>query len=126
MLVTDDLVYEKSAEENECDTDKVHESTDPRCIGEECACEQGDNGELCTAGHESGQHCGCTTLTLITDGTAGHDARDAAAGADDEGDDRLAGQADLLEDGVENDSCTSHVAANLKQRDEEVHDHDER
>ena len=36
---------------------------------------------------------------LVADGAAGHDAGDGTAGADDEGDDGLTGQANLFEDG---------------------------
>src|SRR5699024_7634887 len=122
-LVAGDLVDQQGAQENKHDAGEVHEEAYPAGIVKESTGKQGDDGDLRATGHEGGQHGGGPALPLVADGAAGHDAGDGTAGADDEGDDGLTGQANLFEDGVQHYGHAGHIAAVLQQGDEEVHDH---
>ena len=126
VLVTGNLVDQQSAQEDQDNAGKIHGKAHPTGIIKECAGKEGDDRDLGAAGHKGCQHGGGTALPLIADGTAGHNAGDGTAGADDKGDDGLTGQAHLLEDGVQHHGDTGHVAAVLQQCDEEVHNHDKR
>ena len=73
------------------------------------------NGNLRAAGDKGGGHDRHTAVTLVFNGTGSHDAGHAAAGADEHGDEGLAGQAELAEDTVQNEGDTGHVAAGLEE-----------
>ena len=91
---------------------------------EEGAGDHGDEGHLGAAGDEGGGHDGHTAVTLIFDGTGGHDAGDTAAHADEHGDEGLTGQAELAEDTVQNEGDTGHIAAGLQEsQHQEQHQH---
>ena len=91
---------------------------------EECACDHRDERNLCAAGDKGGGHDRHTAVALILDGTGCHDAGDAAAGADQHRDEGLAGQTELAEDTVKDECDTGHVAAGLKECEEqEQHEH---
>ena len=79
--------------------------------------EERDDGELCSARHEGGEHSGRSALTLVTNSTASHNAGDSASRADNEGNDRLTRKTNLLKDRIKHDGRTSHIAAILKKRD---------
>ena len=121
-----DLVNKQRAEENQHNAAEIHDRTHPAGIGEEGAGKQGDDRQLCSAGHERRQHGGSAALTLVADGAAGHDAGNGAARADDEGNDGLAAEPHLLKDGIQHHADTGHVTAILQQGHQEVHDHHQR
>ena len=61
---------------------------------------------------------------VVLNGTGSHDAGNAAARADQHGDEALAGQAELTEDTVHDKGDTSHVANVFEDgQQEEQHDH---
>ncbi len=95
--------------------DKVGGGSDPCSAAKDRAGDHGDEGYLRAAGDEGGGHDGHTAVTLVFNGTGGHDARDAAAGADEHGDEGLTGQTKLPEDPVQNEGDTGHVAAGLQE-----------
>ena len=97
---------------------------DPGGAAEQSAGDHGDEGNLRAAGDEGGGHDRHTTVTLVFDGTGGHDAGDTAAGADQHGDEGLTGQTELTEDTVQNEGDTGHVAAGFQEgQQQEQHQH---
>ena len=84
----------------------------------------GNEGHLRAAGDKGRGHDRHAAVTLVFNGTGCHDARDAAAGADEHGDEGLTGQAELAEDTVEHEGDTGHVAAGLEEGEhQEQHEH---
>ena len=65
---------------------------------EQGAGDQADDGHLSAAGDEAGGHNGHTAVTLVLDGTGSHNTGNAAAGANQNGDEALAGQTEAAED----------------------------
>ena len=120
-----DLIDKQCAQQNDHNTHKIHQRTHPGGVLKEGAGEQGDDRQLCAAGHEGRQHSGSIALPFVADGTGSHNTGDSAAGADDKRNHRLTGKAHLLENGVQHHGGPGHVAAVLQQRDQEVHDHDQ-
>ena len=119
-------IDEQRAKQDDGDAGEVHGHANPLGFTEERPCKERDHRELSAAGHKGSEHSGCSALTLVTNGAAGHDAGDGAARTDDEGDHGFAGKANLFEDGVQHDGCACHVATILKECDEKVHHHYER
>ena len=124
--MTGDPVHQNGAQQNDGNAHEIHQGSHPGCILEERAGKEGDNRQLGAAGHEGSQHSRRPALPLVANGTAGHDAGDGTAGAHHKGNDRLAGKTHLLEDRIQNDRCTGHIAAVFQQGDEEIHHHDQR
>ena len=125
-LIARDLVNNERADEDEGDACEVHKSGNDPAVIEEHACKERDYRELRAAGHEGREHCGCPSFSLVSDGTACHNAWDSAAYRDNEGDNRLARETNLLEDGVKDNCNSGHIAALLKHCDKEVHYHNQR
>ena len=81
-------------------------------------------GNLSAAGNKCGGHYGHTPVALILYGTGGHYSGDTAAGADQHGDEGLAGKAEPAEEPVQNERDTGHIAAVLKgSKKQEQHQH---
>ena len=102
--------------------DEVSGDSNQRGTTEHCTCDQADDGHLSAAGDEAGGHDGHTAVALVLDGTGSHDARDAAAGADQHGDKALAGQAETAEDTVHDEGDTGHIAHILQDGQQEEQD----
>ena len=81
--------------------------------------EQSDDRQLCAAGHEGGGHDGQAAVVVLLDGLGGHDAGHAAAGGDHQGNEALAGKAEVAEDPVHHEGDAHHVAAVLQNGEEE-------
>ena len=94
----------------------------PCGAAEDSAGDHRNKGHLSAAGDEGGGHDGHTAVTFVLDGTRGHDAGHAAAGADEDGDEALAGQAELTEDTVQDEGDTSHVAAGFQEGQQQEQD----
>ena len=91
---------------------------------EQSAGNHGDKGNLGAAGDKGGGHDGHTAVPLVFDGTGGHDAGNAAAGADQHGNKGFAGKAELAENTVKHKGDTGHVAAGLQEsQQQEQHQH---
>ena len=104
--------------------DEVGGGSDPCGAAEDGAGDHGDEGHLRAAGDKGRGHDRHAAVTLVFNGTGCHDARDAAAGADEHGDEGLTGQAELAEDTVEHEGDTGHVAAGLEEGEhQEQHEH---
>ena len=103
-------------------TDEVCGGRDPRGAAEQSACDHGDERDLCAAGDEGRRHDGHTAVTLVFYRAGSHDSGNAAAGADEHRDEGLAGEAELTEDTVKDECDTRHVAAGLKECEEEEQD----
>ena len=88
----------------------------------ERACEHRDDRQLSAARYEAGGHDGHAAVALLLDGTGSHDSRYAAAGADQHRDKGLARKTELTEDTVHDERNTRHVAAVLKDSEEEEQD----
>ena len=94
----------------------------PCAAAEQCAGDHCDERNLCAAGDEGGGHDRHAAVTLVFDGAGSHDARNAAADADEHGDEALAGEAELAEHTVKNEGDTRHVAAGLEEGEHEEQD----
>ena len=95
--------------------DEVSGGGHPCAAAEQSTGDHGDKGNLCAAGDEGSGHDGHPAVALVFNGTGGHDTGHAAAGADQHGDEGLAGQAELTEHTVQNEGDTGHVAAGLQE-----------
>ena len=81
-------------------------------------------GILAPQGMKAGGHDGHAAVPFIFNGAGGHDARHAAAGADQHGDEALAGKAELAEDTVHDEGDAGHVAHVLQNgQHQEQHQH---
>lgn len=81
-------------------------------------------GSLAPQGMKVVVHDGHLAVPVIFNGTACHDARNAAAGSNQHGDERLAGQTELAENPVHDECDPGHITAGLKERQEdEQHQH---
>ena len=116
------LFQHNAGDDDGSHTDEVGGGGDPCGTTEDRAGDHGDEGHFRTAGDERGGHDRHTAVTLVFNGTGGHDARDAAAGADEHRDEGLAGQAEFAEDTVEHEGDTGHVAAGLKEGEHQEQD----
>ena len=104
--------------------DKVSGGGNPAAAAEQSTCEQADDGHLSAAGDEAGGHDRHTAVTLVLDGTGSHNTGNAAAGADQHGDEALAGQAEAAEDAVHDEGNAGHVADILQNgQQEEQNEH---
>ena len=108
------LLEHDSGDDDRRNADEVAGHGDKCAAAEECAGEHADDGHLCAAGDEAGGHDRHTAVTLVFDGTGCHDARNAAAAADEHGDEALAGEPKLTEHTVKDKCDTGHVAYVLK------------
>ena len=102
--------------------DEVSGNSNHRGAAEHSTRDQADNGHLSAAGDEAGGHDGHTAVTLVLDGTRSHNARDAAASADQHGDEALTGQAEAAEDTVHDEGDTGHVTHILQDGQQEEQD----
>ena len=109
------LLQHDTGDDDGCHTDEVSGGGDPGTAAEEGAGDHADERNLGAAGDERGGHDRHTAVTLVFDGTGGHDARNAAAHTDEHRDEGLTGKAELAEDTVENEGDTGHVAAGLEE-----------
>ena len=116
-LLQDDAGADDGSHANEVSRDSHQRRT-----AEQSTCDQADDGHLCAAGDEAGGHDGHTAVALVLDGTRSHDARDAAASADQHGNEALTGQAELTEDTVHNEGDTGHIADVLQDGQQEEQD----
>ena len=85
-LIAGHFVHQQGSQENEHNAGEVHQEANPARVIKEGAGKQGDDGDLSPAGHKRSQHNGRPALPLVADGTAGHNAGDAAASGNDKGD----------------------------------------
>ena len=118
------LFEDDAADDNGRNADEIGAGRDPAGVMEQCTRNQGDDGHLCAAGNEGRRHDGHFTVTVILNGTAGHDTGHTAAGRDQHGDKALARQAELSENTVHNEGDTRHVADVFQNgQEEEQHQH---
>ena len=103
------LFQDDAGDDDGCKADEVSRGGDPAAAAEQSTCDQADDGHLGTAGNEAGGHDRHTAVTLVLDGTGSHNTGNAAAGTNQNGDEALAGQAELAEDTVHDESNTGHV-----------------
>ena len=81
-----------------------------------------DNWKLRTARNEGSGHDGKTSVIVLFNGLGGHDSRNTAAGRNQQRDEALTGQSEVTEHTVHNEGDTYHVAAVLKDRQEQEQD----
>ena len=105
-----------------CHADEVCGGGYPCAAAEQCAGDHCNERNLCAAGDEGRGHDRHAAVTLVFDGTGSHDTRNAAADADEHGDEALAGEAELAEHTVKNEGDTRHVAAGLEEGEHEEQD----
>ena len=118
------LLQHNAGDNDGSHADEVSGGRDPCTAAEQGARDHGDEGNLRAAGDEGGGHNGHPAVTLVFNGTGCHDAGNAAAGANQHGDEALAGQAELAEDTVEDECDTGHVAAGFQEgQQQEQHQH---
>ena len=116
------LLQHDTGDDDGSHTDEVGGGGDPCGTTEDRAGDHGDEGHFRTAGDERGGHDRHTAVTLVFNGTGGHDARNAAADTDEHRDEGLTGQAELAEDTVEHEGDTGHVAAGLEEGEHQEQD----
>ncbi len=117
------LLQHDAGDDDGRDADEVRGGRDQRAVvREERTRDQRDDGKLRAAGDEGRRHDGHAAVALVLDRPGSHDARDAAAGADHHRDEGLAGEAEPSEDTVHDERDTRHVAAALKECQEEEQD----
>ena len=105
-------------------SDEIRAGGNPRGASEDSACHHSDKRNFSRAGDEGRCHDGHAAVALALDGTRRHNAGNAAARADQHGDEGLAGKPELAENTVKNESDTSHVAAGFKESEhQEQHEH---
>ena len=109
-LFQNDAGGDDSEEANE-----VHNRCHIPVAAHDSAGKQCNNRKLSAAGNEGRGHDGQTTVLLIFNSTAGHDARNAAAGGNQQRNEALAAHAELTEETVHDEGHTSHIAAVLKE-----------
>ena len=103
---------------NSGNTDEIGAGSHPPCTAEESRGNQGDNRQLCAAGDKGGGHDRHTAVSLVFNGTGGHNSGNAAAGTDEHRDERLAGKTEFAENTVQHKSDSGHVAAGFQERQE--------
>ena len=118
------LFQDDAGEDDGRHADEVGGYGHQTAAAEDGAGEQADNGHFRAAGHKTGGHNGHPAVPLIFNSTGGHHAGDAAAGADQHGDEALAGEAELPENPVHDEGDSGHVAHVLQNgQHEEQHQH---
>ena len=104
--------------------DEVGGYRDPGAAAEKGAGDEADDGHLRPAGDEAGGHDGHAPVPLVLNGAGGHDAGDAAARADEHGDEALARKPELAENAVHDEGDSGHIAAVLQDgQQQEQHQH---
>ena len=116
------LLQDDTGADDGSHADEVSGDSHQRRTAEQSTRDQADDGHLSAAGDEAGGHDGHTAVALVLDGTRSHDARDAAASADQHGNEALAGQAELTEDTVHDEGDTGHIADILQNGQQEEQD----
>ena len=118
------LFQDDAGDDDGCKADEVSRGGDPAAAAEQSTCKQADDGHLSAAGNEAGGHDRHTAVTLVLDGAGSHNAGNTAAGADQHGNEALAGQAEAAEDTVHDEGDTGHVADVLEDgQQEEQNEH---
>ena len=79
------LLQDDAGADDGSHADEVSGDSHQRRTAEQRTCDQADDGHLSSAGDEAGSHDGHAAVALVLDGTGSHDARDAAASADQHG-----------------------------------------
>ena len=116
------LLQDHAGADDGSHANEVSRDSHQRRTAEHRTCDEADDGHLCAAGDEAGGHDGHTAVALVLDGTRSHNARNAAAGAHQNGDEALTGQAELTEDTVHDEGHTGHVADVLQNGQQEEQD----
>ena len=116
------LLQDHAGADDGSHANEVSRDSHQRRTAEHRTCDQADNGHLSAAGDEAGGHDGHTAVALVLDGTRSHDARDAAASADQHGNEALTGQAELTEDTIHDEGDTGHIAHILQNGQQEEQD----
>ena len=109
------LLEHDAGDDDRGHADEVRGGGDPGAAAEEGAGDHADEGHFRAAGDKGGGHDRHAAITLVFNGTGSHNARHAAADADEHRDEGLAAQAELTEDTVEHEGDTGHVAAGLEE-----------
>ena len=118
------LLQDDTGNDDGSHADEVGGGCNPGTATKHSSGDHADDRHLSTAGDEGGGHDGHLTVTVIFDGTGGHNTGNAAAGTDQHGDEALAGQTELTEDTVHDEGDTSHVANVFQDsQQEEQHQH---
>ena len=109
------LLEHDAGDDDRGHADEVRGGGDPGAAAEQSAGDHADEGHFRAAGDKGGGHDRHAAITLVFNGTGSHNARHAAADADEHRDEGLAAQAELTEDTVEHEGDTGHVAAGLEE-----------
>ena len=110
------LFQHNTGEDDRRHADEICRNGDPRGSAENRACDHCDERDLCAAGNESRRHDRHAAITFVFNGTRRHNARNAAACADQHRDEGFTGKTEPTEDTVEHERDTRHVAACFKER----------
>ena len=106
------------------DAKEVRRGCYPCRAAEDGACNHGDERRLCAARNKGRRHDGHAAVFFVLNGTGSHDARNAAAGTDQNRNEGLAGQAKAAENTVHDEGNTRHVAASLQEcQEDEQNEH---
>ena len=116
------LLEHDAGDHDRSDADEISGGGDPGAAAEESAGNETDDRHLGAAGDKGRGHDRHAAVTLVFDGTGGHNARDTAAGADEHRDEALAGETELAEDTVHDEGDTRHVATVLKDAEHQEED----
>ena len=103
-------------------TDEVCGGCDPCGAVEDGARDHGDKGNLGSAGDKGRSHDRHAAVTLVLDRSGSHNAGNAAARADQHGDEGFAGKAEFPENTVQNEGDSGHIAARLEEGQHEEED----
>ncbi len=108
------LFQDNARKHNRGNADEISGRGDPPCTAKQRARDQCDNRHLCTAGDKGGGHDGHFPVAVLLDRARRHDARHAAARADQHRDERFTREAEPAEDSVHDKCDTRHIAAVLQ------------
>ena len=113
------LFQHNAGNDNGGNTDKIGAGRHPPGSAEQRAGNQGNDRQLCAAGNKGGGHNRHAAVALVFNGTGGHNAGNAAAGADQHRDKGFAGKAEFAENPVHDKGDTRHIAAGFQKRQED-------
>ena len=85
------LFKDKAGHNDRCHAHEIRRGRHPGAAAKEGTGNHGDDGHFRTAGNKTGGHDGHFTVAVLFDGAARHDARHAASGGHQHGNETLAG-----------------------------------
>ena len=115
----------KGTDDNDGNGKEIHKGSYPSGIIEENTGEQSDNGQFGTTWHKGCQHSRRPSLSVILNGSRGHNPRNGTACTDDHWDNGFSRKTHFNKKPVHDNGNSGHIPAILKQCQKEKEYHDE-